>query len=146
MNFCVHILAITGIVSLVSKFCSDDNIYNFSVNLTDSLDSTLDKDNKPPRARLNEDMRPIAESTAEQQTITTTRHYQHQDSDSHESVSDEERDGNEYDGYDFVDGKGGQHNMSDMGNVTQNDDGSSYNKVTDTTTKGILGGKTASGV
>jgi hypothetical protein len=123
------------------------------VNLTDSLDSTLEKDNRPSRVRLNEDMRPIAESTGEQ---ATARHNQDDDDDAcHDDDDDDDDDdvddeseGNEDDnsGLDFVDGKT-PHNVSDLTYITQNEDGSSDNKVTDTTTKGgMLGGKTASGM
>jgi hypothetical protein len=81
-------------------------------------------------------MRPIAESTAEQPTITTARHQQ----------EESDIDDNDSSGVDIVDGKI-PHNISDLTYITQNEDGSSDNKVTDTTTKGgMLGGKTASGM
>jgi hypothetical protein len=124
------------------------------VSFMDSLDSTLDKDSKPARGRLNDDMRPIAELTGEQRLVTDTGHdltSNKADDDAGDEEEEEEGEDNENghadnsDGYDEVDGTmhvGSMQNV--IGSVTQMEDDGTDNKITDTTMTGVIG-KTVSG-
>jgi hypothetical protein len=117
-----------------------------SVSFMDSLDSTLDKDSKPARGRLNDDMRPIAESTGEHRLVTDTGHdHTSNKVDGEEEEDNENEHGENSDGYDEVDGTTAAGSIRNViGSVTQMEDDGTDNKITDTTMTGAIG-KTASG-
>ena len=119
----------------------------------DSLDSTLDKDNKL-RSRSNEDMRQVIESTGEQSRSQLSRNGQRQSSRDTRHYDDDEND-EDYEDANIDDHDKGQGDVDGSTFNTPNhtsavtlqnadDEAESDNRVTDTTTKGGAG-KTVSG-